>query len=308
MKRIPSRRRPLRPATAAPFAARRPTLRSAWRLGRLVLWGGTLAALIWGAQRLQAYVRGQPAPEPPRLAWVELPDWLRVPGNRPVLDEIQREAALPAGASIHDPDLARRIGQQLARSPWIRAVERVAKHPDGTVRVHASFREPLAYVDVAGRALLVDADGVRLPVECSSDLLGRADWFLITGVRAPAPDPGELWPGADLAAGLKLVRYLRQADARRRLPFRPWLTAIDVANFDRSVRPLDGRLRIRTVYPGCYINWGEPPDEDYPVEPSPDGKLEMLATLYNELGQLPELVLDVRDKGGFLRMHPPRGT
>jgi hypothetical protein len=250
--------------------------------------------LFWGLQQLQAYVLTIPSEQTLRIEWVSLPTWAGSPAYGPVLGEVEAAAGLHLNDDIHDADLARRVAENLLASPWIAAVARVAKRPDGTLLVNATFREPLAYVDVRGRAYLIDTAGVRLPVECDADYIEPGQWLLVQGVRGAIPPVGERWSGEDLVAGIELVKYLRLAASRNEIPFNAALRAVDVANFDRRERRPDAPLRIRTVYPNCYVNWGEPPGQEYPIEPSAQRKIDMLRALYVELGQFPDRVLDVR--------------
>ena len=96
------------------------------------------------------------------------------------------------------------------------------------------------------------------------------------------------------------MQFLRAATVRGELPFRSSLKAVDVANYDLEQNRFDGRLRLRTIHPRCYIRWGEPPGREFPVEPSASRKLDMLRTLYLERGDLPDgRVLDVRKVDGI---------
>lgn len=266
-------------------------------------WLGAAGATAWGLHSLDRYVaEGQPDVEC-RLEWTSLPPWLEGPDGERALDEIAAAADLRADDDFHAPTLCERVGTNLRQSPWVADVHRVVKQPRGIVRIEASFREPFAYVETYGRAYLVDETGVRLPPACSAASLRPADAFVITGVFEAVPEVGQPWEGDDLAAGLRLVRFLRNAAAQGRLTFRAWVKAIDVANFDGRERPIDGKLRLRTILPRCYINWGEAPGEEFPIDASADRKLELLRVYYNEHGgQFPDgWVCDVRGPDGVRR-------
>ena len=278
-------------------------LRRTWVL---IGWAGTIVAAAWGMNYLEQYVQAARPNVPCRLEWIDLPNWLSAPDNAWVLYQIGQAIDARPDDDVYDPELCRRVGQSLAGSPWVERVERVTKQPDGTVRVQAAFREPLAFVESRGRAYLVDGTGVRLPLEYSPDFLGPSDLFVVVGVSGPIPDIGQAWsgkdpqqPAVDLAAGLKLVRFLHDAAVQGRLPFRAWLRKIDVANFDGRDNKFDGRLRIRTIHPNCYIDWGLPPGEEATVDTaSASRKLDLLNALYAEQGQLPARILVVRWKEG----------
>lgn len=278
-------------------------LRRTWAL---LGWSALLLALVWGLRHLEQQVTAPRSDVRCRLEWVDLPPWLAISDNQWVGNEIEAAANLRPDDDIRDPQLCARVGKGLESSPWVAGVQRVTKRPNGAVRVDATFREPFAFIAVRGRAYLVDEAGVRLPSECMAAAIDPEDWLTITGVAEPIPDVGQAWGGRDLAGGLALVRYLRNAVAQGRLPFRSSLRAVDVANYDGAENTFDAKLRLRTIHPRCYIRWGEPPGEEYPVQPSADRKLEMLASVYADRGQLPEGVLDVLDpEGRKVRIEPP---
>ncbi len=279
---------------------------TAWRrLAVGTLWGGALAVFLWCTGRLDAHVATITAAESPHVVWHELPVWLQRPGNQPVLDEIESRLALPESAAV-DLQLPRLVGEQIAASPWVAGVRRVTQLPGGELHVDAQFREPLCYVEVRGQAYLIDRSGVRLPPQCSATTIPGGEWFLITGTEFTRTEIGQRWEGEDIAAGIKLVTFLRRAAAQNLLPFASWLRAVDVSNFNRRERELDGRLRIQTVHPACYIDWGEPPGEEHSVEVPAAEKLNRLNRLFSELGQIPERIVIVRWPDGIDFKPPSR--
>ena len=248
--------------------------------------------MVW----LEREVRTARAGVACELEWLDPPVWLTSDSSGRILRDIAAAANPGAGVDIRDPDLCRRITEGLQRSPWVAEVQRVSKQADGRIRVRALYREPFALVEVNGSAYLVDCAGVRLPVRYDVARVPDHywnDWFRIVGVAEQVPAEGELWPGDDLAAGLRLVEFLREATARGEVPFRSALRTIDVANYDLRVQKLEGQLRIHTVSPRCNIIWGMPPGEEYGVEPTARRKLDTLRTVYAERGQLPDDRIDV---------------
>lgn len=309
MRRMTSQRQPTRIAGPASSGGWRLSGSALWRTWALVGWVGTLAAVAWGMTRLERYVSESQPRVPCRLEWVDLPSWLRTPENEWVLRlDVEPALSLGSDSDIHDPDVCRRVGQRLAASPWVAEVQRVSKQADGVVRVQASFREPVALVEVKGRAYPVDHDGVRLPREWNADQVDQTALYVITGVTTAIPDIGAVWEGKDpkktapeLAAGLKLVEFLRTAygQGRLSLALRSSLRALNVANVERRVKRFDGKLRIRTIHPRGYINWGEAPGEELGVEPSAKRKLDMLMTVFvKQGGQLPDGRIDLSDPKG----------
>jgi hypothetical protein len=281
-------------ASARAVEADRAASRYAFWLGLASAFGWALAlgAVVWGLRAMERYVHAAQPPVECRLEWVKPPDFLHTPWLRADLEE---KAGLRPEDDIHDPNLCAWVGTGLLQSAWIAKLNSVTKQADGTVRVDAVFREPVAYVQCDTRAYLIDASAVRLPAEYPANdpnLMGI--FFGITGATAPLPPEGEVWTGEDLAKGLKLVQFLRQEAAQNRLPFRSSLGPVDVSNYYLKDR-FDSQLRIRTVYPGCYIDWGLAPGEESEVDSaSPSRKLDMLNTLYREQGRLPERIIVVR--------------
>jgi hypothetical protein len=305
----------LKPPAFSPVAGR-------W-LGWIGLWLTALGGAAYGLSRLEPYARPAGSPPPVRLVWRSLPPWLLNTDGQPTpeIGLLEWWAGLRPETDVYAPELAQRIAENLARSPWIAQVRRVSKQRDGVILVDAEIRTPLALVvppamrgaQPQREAYLVDEGGVRLPMNAPLDALdafaadARKAWFTIIGVRAPAPAEGQPWPGADLAAGLRLVKFLNAARERGDLPFRSSLRAIDVSNFDGQAERYDGKLRIRTLHPRTYIDWGLPPGDEYNIEAAPSAKLHMLRAFFDEYGYLPDvgvIILRWPDPAGRVTIRP----
>jgi hypothetical protein len=287
--------------TAGTRPAAHPLVEGIWFTMCAALWVAALVGAIWGLRQLEGHARALHANVTCRLELMELPLWLQTPENRWVLGEIEQFADLRADDSILDEQLCTRVGTGLQNSPWVAAVTRVAKYPDGRVQVWATYREPLAVIEQRGRAYLVDREGVRLLPEYAADTPGLTNsLFMITGASGSLPAVKQPWNGKDVAAGLKLARFLREAHVRDQLPFRSSLGTIDVSHRSGS----DILLHIQT-YPGCYIDWGLPPGEEYSVDTATaNRKLELLNTLYAAQGQFPERIIVVRWTDGVQTFDP----
>ncbi|MFQ5804900.1 MAG: hypothetical protein ACE5I3_00455 [Phycisphaerae bacterium] len=269
-----------------------------------VAWLGTFAVVAYGLHELEPYVRGINTSEMV-LEWVGAPEWLHDANWKHVLPELEARIKLHPQTDPYDDRVCPYVAERLAGSPWIDHVRRVTKQIDGRVKVCADFRKPFALVERNGTAYLVDETGVRLPEQWASDDINRAGWWLIEGVAEPLPQPGERWPGDDLAAGLTLARFLYRAETAGRLPFRDTLRSIAVGNFGGRENPWAGRLQLVTRNPESYIHWGYPPGEEYGTESTAERKLEMLNILHEELGRLPDdTPLDVRDEQGVAKVLP----
>lgn len=278
-----------------------------WRRGlALCGWLGTLTGVAWGLHTLETQVRAAQPDQPCRLEWVELPLWLSTDASQPILRQLAAATGLRAEDRADDPDLVRRVGEGLAQSPWVARVQRVTRLADGRLRVQAQYREPFAFVEQAGYVYLVDEQGVRLPHKQFTAYVEERywnEWLRITGTAGSVPEEGQAFVGDDVAAGLRLVRFLKEAGARGEVPFRPALRAVDVGNFRRREDSYDGELRLRTIHPKSYVAWGLPPGAEFDVEARATRKLEMLRALYGEHGgQFPDgWIYDVRGADGIRR-------
>jgi hypothetical protein len=271
----------------------RPRLLRSLRTWLIVLWLGTFAGVAYGLHELEPYVRALNTSDMV-IEWLGVPDWLHDANWKHVLPDLEARIDLHPRTDPHDARVCPYVASRLAGSAWIERVRRVSKQIDGRVKICADFRKPFAMVERNGVAYLVDGTGVRLPERWASKDINRSGWWVIQGAVKPVPRPGERWQGGDIAAGLKLARFLYAAEVSGQLPFREAITAIDVSNFDGRRNPWAGRLQLTTTNPESYIHWGYAPGEEYDTESSAERKLQLLRTAY-ELGRLPDTVpIDVR--------------
>ncbi len=294
MSKSKGKRKPSRHSTKP----RLPWLRSL-RTWIAVAWVGTFAVIAYGLRQLEPYAQrinfGDTAVE-----WVGVPDWLNDEDWQHVLPELETRINLHPDTDPYDDRVCSYVAERLVGSSWIAAVRRVSKQSDGRVKVHADFRKPFAMVERNGVAYLVDNEGVRLPRQWASSGFNRGGWLAIRGIMARVPETGQRWAGDDVAAGLKLARFLYRAEAANRTPFRNGIKAIDVGNFEGRKHPRAGRLQLVTINPQSYIHWGLPPGEEYGIESSAELKLAMLCKLYAAEGHLPDKgPIDLRAEDGI---------
>jgi len=301
-----SRSRARRRAGSERSELRRSLLRSA-ALWRGLGWTCVIVLSAIGLRRVDAFARTLDQP-PTRLVWVNLPAWLSEPPWDRILAELE---TAPDGGSllypdtdIYDPRVCRFVYECLARSPWIEHVRRVWKQRDGRVHVEADFRQPFAAIEKDGLAYLVDVGGVRLPYEWRAEFDGPRAWLRLYGVRGRVPPVGSPWPGSDVRAGLRLVRYLYRVANEGRAPFFEELRGVDVSEYDEKL----GNLRIVTIYPRISIRWGHLPGKEYGVEAPAEAKVAALRRLVEQWGGLPnrhsfsvrfapDIMFDVGDGG-----------
>jgi hypothetical protein len=248
-------------------------------------WLGTFAAVAYGLHQLKPYVHRINTSDMV-IEWVGAPEWLHDENWRHVLPALEARIDLHPKSDPYDDRVCPYVAERLAGSAWIERVRRVSKQIDGRVKVYADFRKPFAMVERNGVAYLVDGTGVRLPEQWASKDINRSGWWVIQGAGGSLPKPGERWRGGGVAAGLKLARFLYQAEISVQLPYREALTAIDVSNFDGRRNSWSGRLQLITTNPESYIHWGYAPGEEYDTESAAERKLQLLRTAH-QLGRLP---------------------
>ena len=216
------------------------------------------------------------------LEWEYLPDWLQLADNRHILDDLATRVDLGPNDRQLDGDLAARIGAALSAPDlgWIQTVERVKVRPDGIVSVHCTFRRPAAWICTNKFCYLIDQQGIRLPGRYEPSDCKDSALMTISGVQTAAPPIGQIWTGADLGAGVKLVSMLQDR------PFRDQIENIDVDNFNGRKDPAKPFLRLVTDRPESTIWWGRPPGQEHGTEINAAQKITLLEALYRQWGRI----------------------
>jgi hypothetical protein len=204
--------------------------------------------------------------------------------------------ARPIGAhSSFDHKLLVDTVEMLGRNPWVkkvRSVRRAYTHkPGDTLEVDCDYRAPVALVKAGPFYWLVDEAGVRLSERFTEEQVpsiqfgpdGKTCIRVIEGVALSPPHlPGEQWRGQDLAAGLKMVKYLFE------LPYTQQILRVDVTNFMGRVNRNDPRLVLETSF-HTRIWWGRPPSDnevDSFIEVNTAHKLKALRQIYEKYGRV----------------------
>ena len=266
-------------------------------ISRSVLWCVILGTSGYGLHWLDAEGLGTQAyasteQYPTRLVWHPEPGWLTAPGYAAtpypnILAEIEDSIAYTPTWDVTSEDICESVYQRASISPWIAAVQRVGKQADNTIHIEATFRRPFTYVINKQLAYQVDElgvvvrSGITLPYLSDEQLLHRLP---IVHVKQRPPGRGKTWLGADIKAGLRLVRALTDAEQQQPLPYRSLLRAVDVGNFSDLAA---GPLLIQTTDPELTIIWGKTPGEEYTTEATSAQKLAHLADLYEQYRGLP---------------------
>lgn len=230
--------------------------------------GGLAVAGAAGLHHARRWLLDSPrhTDTPVRISLAKPPGWLPKEIIARVATQIQTEVG---PSSIFEQDLARRVHEAAAKSPWIAQVRDVTKHRDGSICVEADFRRPFVLVRRmrvdAGPLVVVDEAGVVLPLRLG--LLDLGTFITVDGVGGTPPEPGQKWDAPDLADGLRLVKLIRDK------PYIREITTVDVRNHNGRISSTEPRLVMIVQVgqgPRTEIRFGQfPADElDYRVGPA----------------------------------------
>ena len=225
-------------------------------------------AAIWGLDHAQSQQFTQP--EYRQYVSFELRD---APAG--VAGLIQRELAQFNGRDWIDTALCEQVARHLAGCPWVETVQRVSKDEWGRIRVQCDYRRPQALIQHGEYFYMVDEYSVRLPGVYGYE----PGWILVQGVSSAAPDPGETWPGSDVAAGLRLARMILEQ------PYAGQVVAVSVHNYGGREDPYRSHIELVTDSDGNRILWGSAPGEEL-EENSADQKLRILAENFRRHGRI----------------------
>ncbi len=158
----------------------------------------------------------------------------------------------------------------LTMDPWVEEVQQVRRTPRG-VEVEATYREPLAMVEARDGFHIIDTQGVRLAGPAYWHALEPSGLPLIINVSAAPPSElGFPWDGAEIEAGVELVKLLRGE------PFAPQITMYDVGQRDART----DKLCLVLHTDGGAVVWGRPPGDAWAVaEVSTPEKVDRLRRL-----------------------------
>ncbi len=223
----------------------------------LLVLAGSLAS-FWGMQHSVLARKLSAGPVSYRVELLDAPGWMSLSLLRELHEALTPRAEFSDESLCYD---VHRLGQV---NPWVAQVQLVRRVRStagrGLVQVRATYRQPAAQVQHAGRVYFVDKDGVVLPSGSTPKWAAkvgqayryytvadavpltarplRIHYVLIQGVETPPPAVGQAWRAADLANGLKLSGLISD---------RHWanqITVVDVRNHRRRISESEPELRL----------------------------------------------------------------
>jgi hypothetical protein len=260
--------------------------------GWLCVFGLGAACIAISVPRLEAAVRNLPTNGPVEVEFTDRPEWVH--------GDLLSSLELTVQRCVSNDPMARHdlveAAHALRTTGWFESVAQVQRTGPGEVKVEAAFVTPFAVIRDAEGDHVVDPDGDLLPVrysleQLSEDVSPTVRKLVIQGARFDRPPrPGMRWEGADVAAGLALMRLIDHE------PWRDQVAAVDVSRYLRYEE-----LQLLTNR-GSRIHWGASPGEETPGEVEAKRKLRRLQQAYDSFGHI--------DAGhdGLVDITNPRGV
>ncbi len=211
-----------------------------------------------------------------------------VPGGEPrtwvnaeIRSDLERLVLKRLSSDPFDHDGLNAAREDLLRTGWITSDLTLIRQDDGVVRVSGTWRVPVAAVRFNDRDHLVTRSAELLPLSYAQ---GSSGFKVILGVPSPPPEPGKVWLGGEVQAGLKLLAHLAAVQGVHQI------ASVDTTEFATT-----RSLTIVTDL-GNRILWGGPVDAFSPGQAPTTTKLARLSRLFREHGRVDagRAVLDVR--------------
>jgi len=264
--------------------------------------GGSIYGLSWCRDRalgLPEYHRSA------SITLTNLPNWLRHPQNRHIVDEILRHANKLDSSKhvIASDELACRVACNLKECPWVDQIVSVRKELyKPVVTVECTYRMPSAWIHHSDRCYLVDSQGYRLPDRYDPAQAQQSGLVTIHGVAARPPEPGQPWPGDDVRAGLRMAEMLQSS-------LRGKIAVIDVTNYKGRANPLAPDIKLLPRELSSEILWGHAPDEEFDMELTALDKIRLLEDNLQRYGRIDgnRPYLDIRTTPPYQPVDRPAG-
>jgi len=243
------------------------------RTGAAILWvvglGGVVAGWMLGVPRLEAYAERNLPEQQIQIVFHNAPPWMQ--------GQLRQRLEATARHQLSEHSLARgelvAVREALQQFGWFEQIHQVKRVSVSRIEIDAGFVLPYALIRDADGDHLVDPSGDLLPRSYPS---GRASGFVVLlNPRYDRPTrPGEAWEGAEITAGLRLLRVIHEQ------PWRDQVVAIDLAGYHR-----DQQLTLITDR-NTRIVWGSAPGDEMPGEALVEQKLHYLDHHHDRHGHI----------------------
>ncbi|CAG0933249.1 hypothetical protein PLCT1_02305 [Planctomycetaceae bacterium] len=306
-------------ATVAAICERVWSSRSTRRIAGLVAAIAVICGFCWMMQR---NLRGLPRHQvdPGRVELSASPSWAKPELAAKIKEEIEKElraelASLPPSDSF-DADVLQSVHDAVARCAWVRRVVSVSRRfpvdAEGQAELVPLFeiRSPAICVATPEAWILVDGDGVRLPLCVKTGPTGQADFEnlcaglmkplrVVEGVTSTPPAPGKKWESEEIVAAISMEHVLRDCSIDAVLPIsRIFLVGVPQhADAKGRVRYAPGGGLVlmpdAQVMPETKLVWGRPPAHAGTLELSVNDKLSEIKRLLKEPEQMQGKAIDL---------------
>jgi hypothetical protein len=289
------------------------------RCGGLAGGLAALAVLSWVMlHNMQAEERYRV--DPGRIELAAAPTWatgsLAAHLKAEIEDDLRADLADLPETSAFDEQVMQQVSHRVELNPWVKRVVRIERRfpaeAQGYSRllVALEVRTPAVAVETGERHILIDGDGVVLPLELHSGDPER-NWArfveqlarplrVVRGIEGAVPEAGEAWGSEQVAAALSMERVIRKSELDKSLP----IDAIELIGIPQLA---DARGRVhyqaeggvvlipdQTRMPGTRLIWGRPPVHASTLELSPNEKLEQLKARLRTLDSVSGARIDLR--------------
>jgi len=233
------------------------------RLIMALVWTTALGAAVFGwtigVPKLEALAAANTNTDLTEIRFLNAPAWMR--------GDLEAHLVMTAEQQIGDDPFLRQdlmaVRSVLLDTGWFDSVTQVRRVRADLIEVEAQFVTPYAVIRDADGDHLIDPRGRLLPRTYPKGANGN--FIAIINVRYDRPSqPGEMWPGADINAALRLLRVIDD---------KPWLKQVATIDVKKYV---DEQTLMMHTNRGSRIIWGSSPGEEQAGEALVDQKLAYL--------------------------------
>jgi hypothetical protein len=260
--------------------------------------------------------------DPGRIELASAPSWATGSLAAQLKTDIEEDLRADLGdlpeASAFDESVMETVSQRIQQSPWVRRVVRIERRfptdGEGYSRLLAvlEIRTPAVSIETADRYVLIDGDGIVLPVMLLKNETNPYAAFAaqlarplrnVRGVEGTAPAAGDTWGSEQVSAALSMERVIRQSELDKTLP----IEGMELIGIPQQA---DARGRVfyqseggvvlvpdQSRMPGTRLMWGRPPVHSSTLERSPNDKLAELMARLREMDSVADQRIDLRYKG-----------